>query len=126
MTIIKFILRNRIRSFGYAFNGLKILFREEHNSRIHIVAMLLTIAAGIYFNISMIEWIVVLFAIGLVISMEILNTSIENIADYISPEKRLSIKKIKDLAAAGVLVSSFTALAIGFIIFIPKLILKIL
>ena len=88
--------------------------------------MLLTIAAGIYFNISMIEWIVVLFAIGLVISMEILNTSIENIADYISPEKRLSIKKIKDLAAAGVLVSSFTALAIGFIIFIPKLILKIL
>lgn len=121
----RFTMKERIRSFGFAFNGLKILFREEQNSRIHIIAMILTILAGIYFGISIIEWIIVLFAIGLVITMEIVNTSIENIADYITPEKCKTIKKIKDLGAAGVLVSSLTALAIGIIIFIPKLLSRL-
>ena len=67
------------------------------------------------------EWIGVIFSIGLVFSLEIINSSIENIADFISPEKHKMIKKIKDLSASGVLISAITALIIGLIIFIPKI-----
>lgn len=116
----KFSFRERLRSFAFAFNGVKILVREEHNSRIHFVSALCVIIAGVFFKISALEWILILFAIGLVIILEIVNSSIENIADFISEEKHDSIKKIKDLSAAGVLISSLTSLAIGLIIFLPK------
>ena len=116
-----FSIKKRIKSFGFAFNGLKILFQEEHNARIHLVATIGVVVAGFLFNISGIEWIALTVAIGFVISIEIINTAIENIADFISPERNESIKKIKDLAAAAVLISALTALAIGLIIFIPKI-----
>jgi diacylglycerol kinase len=111
---------NRIRSFIPAFNGLKILIKEEHNSRIHLLAAILVLIASILFRISAIEWIVVIFAIGLVFVSEIINSAIENITDFISSENDETIKKIKDLSAAGVLISSFTSLIIGLIVFIPK------
>jgi diacylglycerol kinase len=116
----KFSIMNRIRSFIPAFNGLKILIKEEHNSRIHLLAAILVLIASILFRISAIEWIVVIFAIGLVFVSEIINSAIENITDFISSEKNDIIKKIKDLSAAGVLISSFTSLIIGLIVFIPK------
>ena len=116
-----FSIKKRIKSFGFAFNGLKILFQEEHNARIHLVAAIGVVVAGFLFNISGFEWIALTVAIGFVISIEIINTTIENIADFISPERNESIKKIKDLAAAAVLISALTALAIGLIIFIPKI-----
>jgi diacylglycerol kinase len=120
MTMKKFSIRHRLQSFKFALNGVKILISEEHNSRIHFVSALCVIIAGIIFKIATLEWIIILFAIGLVITLEIINSSIENMADFISQEKHASIKKVKDLSAAGVLVSSLTALAIGLIIFLPK------
>lgn len=120
MTTQRFSILNRIKSFGFAFNGLKILIKEEHNSRIHLIAAIFVILAGFYFQISMMEWLAITFAIGFVIVLELINSTIENISDFISPEKNNSIKKIKDLSAAGVLISALTALVIGFIIFIPK------
>lgn len=97
------------------------MIKEEHNARIHLFATVCVIIAGLFFNISMNEWIGVIFSIGLVFSLEIINSSIENIADFISPEKHEMIKKIKDLSASGVLISAITALIIGLIIFIPKI-----
>jgi len=117
----KFSISKRIKSFGFAFNGIKIFLKEDHNSRIHLFATACVILAGIYFEISTLEWLAVIFAIGFVITLEIINSAIENISDFISPEKNDSIKKIKDLAAAGVLISALTALIIGLIIFIPKI-----
>ncbi len=117
----KFSLSNRLMSFYYAFNGLKILLKEEHNSRIHFVAAVLAIILGIVFDLNLYEWIALIFSIGFVITTEIINTSIENIADFISPDKNEKIKKIKDLSAAAVLISALTALSIGLIVFIPKL-----
>jgi len=117
----KFSISKRIKSFGFALNGLKILIQEEHNARIHIIAAISVILAGFYFQLSSLEWLAIFFAIGLVISLEIINSAIENIADFISPKKNDAIKKIKDLSAAGVLISALTALTIGFIIFIPKI-----
>jgi len=116
----KFSFMKRIKSFIPAFKGLKILFNEEHNSRIHLIATICVLVASIMLKISAIEWIVIIYAIGLVFVVEIINSAIENIADFVSPEKNETIKKIKDLAAAGVLISSITAFIIGLIIFLPK------
>lgn len=118
----KFSIKKRIKSFKYAFNGLRILIREEHNARIHLFAMICVLVLGGLLKISIYEWTAVLFAIGIVISSEIFNSAIENIADFISKERREEIKRIKDLAAAGVLVCALTALLIGLIVFVPKLI----
>jgi len=116
-----FSISKRVKSFGYAFNGLKILIQEEHNSRIHILAACIVVIAGYFFQLSGLEWIAIVFAIGLVIAFEIFNSAIENIADFISPGQDDSIKKIKDLSAAGVLVVALTAAIIGLIVFIPKI-----
>jgi diacylglycerol kinase len=117
----RFSISKRLQSFKYALNGLKILIKEEHNARIHLFATICVIIAGVFFNISMNEWIGVIFSIGLVFSLEIINSSIENIADFISPEKHEMIGRIKDLSASGVLIGAITALIIGLIIFIPKI-----
>jgi diacylglycerol kinase len=116
-----FSIKKRIRSFGYALNGLKILVQEEHNARIHLFVTICVVVAGIALKISITEWIDVVFAIGFVIALEAINSSIENIADFVSPEKHNWIKKIKDISAAGVLIASIAAAVIGIIIFIPKI-----
>jgi diacylglycerol kinase len=118
----KFSIFKRLKSFEHAFNGLLILIKEEHNARIHLFATICVIVAGVLFKISLNEWIAIIFSIGLVFCLEIINSSIENIADFIYPEKHEKIKKIKDLSASGVLISAITALIIGLIIFIPKII----
>lgn len=117
----KFSIRKRIKSFSFAFNGLKILITEEHNARIHLVAAICAVIASIVFEISAFEWIAVIIAIGLVFALELMNSAIESIADFVAPEKNEKIKKIKDLSAAGVLISAITALIIGMIVFLPKI-----
>ncbi len=117
----KFSFADRIKSFRYAFNGLKILWKEEHNARIHVVFVLLVILTGLILNVNSSDWISLVFAMGLVITVEIINSSIENLADFASPQIHPLIKKIKDLSAAAVLISAITALIIGLIVFVPKI-----
>ena len=117
----KFSIRKRLKSFSFAFNGLRILLKEEHNSWIHLLAAICVLIAGFIFDISAFEWIALVFAIGLVLALELINSSIENMADFVSPDKQAKIKKVKDLAAAAVLVGAVTALVIGLIVFIPKI-----
>lgn len=115
-------MMNRMRSFAYAFSGLRILLKEEHNARIHLVIALCVVIASIVFDLSTYEWIAVIFSIGFVFALEIINSAIENIADFISPDRHEMIKKVKDLSAAGVLVGAITALTIGLIVFLPKIV----
>ena len=122
----KFSLLKRIKSFSYAFNGLLILFKEEHNARIHLFGAIVTTAAGFYFEISKYEWLALILVIGLVITLEIINSAIEGIADFISPNYHEMIKKIKDLGAAAVLTGAITAMIIGGLIFIPKVLTLLL
>ena len=118
----KFSIKKRIQSFSHAFNGIKILLSEEHNVWIHLLAACITILLGFILHISITEWIALLFAIGFVLAMEAINSAIENLADYVSPDKNELIKKVKDLSAAAVLISATTALVVGLIIFLPKII----
>lgn len=118
---MKRYLISRGKSFGPAFTGLWILFREEPNARIHLLALIVVVVLGFLLNISQTEWIAIALASGLVIAVEALNSAIENLSDFVSPQYHISIKKVKDLSAAAVLVSALAALATGLIIFIPKL-----
>ena len=117
-----FSIIERFRSIRHALNGIKILITEEHNARIHLVVALIVVLLSFYFKIKAVEWLFVLLSIGLVVVLEVINTVVENIADFISPETNESIKKIKDLSAAAVFIGSLTVILIGCVIFIPKII----
>lgn len=118
----KFSIAKRLKSFTYAFNGLKVLFAEEHNSRIHLFATVCVIIAGALLKLSVLEWAAVAFAVGLVFSGEIFNSAIEDLSDVVCPERDDRIKKVKDLAAAAVLVNAIAAAVIGLLVFVPKII----
>lgn len=117
-----FSISQRLKSFRYAFAGLKTLFVEEHNARIHVVAALLAVILGFVLKISPYEWLALVIGMGFVFACELFNTSLEALADFASPGKHPQIKKVKDLAAAAVLISAISALITGIIIFLPKLI----
>jgi diacylglycerol kinase len=117
-----FSIKKRIKSFSYAFAGLRVLFREEHNSWIHATAAVLAIAAGFLFRISPGEWIAVIIVIGMVFSAEILNSSLERTADFVKAERDDRKRDIKDLGAAAVLVTAISAALVGIMIFLPKII----
>jgi undecaprenol kinase/diacylglycerol kinase (ATP) len=104
-------------SFKFAFKGLKIAWKEQINIRIHFVISILVLVAGVILKISPIEWTVLLICIGLIISLELVNSSIESLVDMVSPEWKREAGKIKDMAAAAVLVASIVATIVGLIIF---------
>ncbi|WP_221393948.1 diacylglycerol kinase family protein [Dyadobacter sp. NIV53] len=115
-------IRKAIRSFRYAGMGIYSLFRYENNARIHLIACVLVLIAGISLQISPTEWCTIVILIGLVWSAEAINTAIEKLADVVSPDYHRAIKDVKDLAAAGVLILAVSSVIVGGIIFIPKII----
>ncbi|MFZ4800127.1 MAG: diacylglycerol kinase family protein [Bacteroidia bacterium] len=117
--MIQFI-KKRILSFIPAFKGLFWLFKNEANAQVHLIATIVVIIAGFYFKIDQKDWLFLCFAIGLVISAEALNTSIEKLVDLLHPQKHAQAGLVKDLAAAGVLVASMLAVIIGVLVFVPK------
>ena len=117
----KFSLKSRIVSFKFAFQGLRSLIKNEHNSRIHAVAAISVILLGFFLRISFSEWCFLTIIIGFVFITELLNSSIESLADIICHEKNEQIRKAKDYAAASVLISAISAIITGGLIFIPKI-----
>lgn len=97
-----FTFRKRLASFRYAFNGIRLLIQKEHNAWIHCFATICVIIAGFSFGLSQTEWMAVVIVIGAVLSAEAINSSIESLADLVSPEYNEAIKKTKDLAAGAV------------------------
>lgn len=85
------------------------------------MATLFVIAVSIILEIKKIEWIAITLCIGLVITTEIINSTIEKVCDFVSPQKHEMIKPIKDLSAAAVLISALITIVIGGIVFISKL-----
>lgn len=117
----KFKLISRFRSFRFAINGLLSLFKREHNSRIHLLATAVVIALGFLLKLDRYEWVLILLAIGIVFLTELLNSSIESLADRIDPEQNEFIMRAKDYGAAAVLIAAIIAIAAGCLIFLPKL-----
>jgi len=122
----RFSIKKRIKSFRYAFAGLRVLFREEHNSRIHAFAAICAVIAGFVFRISAYEWIAVTIVIGMVLCAEAINSSLERTADFVKAERDDRKRDIKDLGAAAVLLTAIAAAIVGLIIFLPKILSLIL
>ena len=121
--VIKLENKKRLlNSFKYAFEGIISALKSEQNLKIHIAIMILVIIFGIILKINKIEWIICIILFGFVISLELVNTAIENTVDLITMEKNPKAKIAKDVSAAAVLIAAITSIIIGLIIFMPKLI----
>lgn len=114
-------LVNRLKSVGYAFKGALLLLKTEASIKIQFVIAIIVTLAGFYFKISHTEWIVQILAIGVVVSLEGVNTAIEEIANFIHPERHKKIGLIKDIAAGAVFIASVFACIIGLVIYLPKI-----
>lgn len=112
----QFSIADRLKSFKYAINGIKLFITQEHNARIHVLAAIIAVALGFMFNLCYLEWIFILIAIAMVFIAEILNTAIERLCDFVQPEHSQAIKEIKDLAAGAVFTSAALAMTIGIIL----------
>lgn len=116
-----FTFRKRLRSFRYAFNGIRLLVTKEHNAWIHCFAAVCVVIAGILLEISKMEWIACVSMIGAVMAAEAINSAVEAMADFMSPQYSEAIKRTKDLAAGAVLLLAIAAAIVGGIVFFPKL-----
>ncbi len=116
-----FSLKKRLQSFQHAWNGLRILWREEPNARIHFVAAMVAFSGAWWLHISAMEWVCIVLCVGMVFSLELVNSALENLADHVTAEQHPTIKRVKDLAAAAVLVAAIVAVVVAVVIFGPKL-----
>lgn len=116
-----FTLRKRLASFKYALNGIRLLIQKEHNAWIHSFAAICVVIAGLFLGLSEMEWVAIIIVIGAVFAGEAINSSIEALADLVSPEYNEAIKRTKDLAAGAVLFMAIAAAIVGIIIFLPKI-----
>jgi undecaprenol kinase len=115
----------RIKSFGYAFQGIFVFFKNEAHAKIHLVLAILAIILGIWLKISQNEWLAVILSIALVISLEMINSAIEKVVDLVSPGFHPLAGKAKDIAAGAVLVAALATLLIGLVIFFPKIFIRL-
>jgi len=117
-------MKKRILSFRYAFQGIETLFRETPNAVLQLIAAAVAVIMGFLFHISRGEWLALIIVIGGVLAMEALNSALEVLSDYAcKKEIHPSIRKVKDLTAAAVLIAAMVSLVVGIIIFLPKIIL---
>ena len=111
-----------MKRFKYALDGLKILIQKDYKFLLHVFAMIVAIVFGLVLNINRIEWIFILIAIALVLTVEALNTAIEYVVDLVTVEYHDLAKYAKDIAAFSVLIVSILAFIIGLIVFLPHFI----
>lgn len=117
----KTYIGKRIKGGGYALKGAWLLLKNEASIQVQFGIGIVMTIIGFYFKISPTEWMLQTLAIGMVLSIEGLNTAVEEIADFIHPEFHKKIGFIKDVAAGAVFMAAFAAIVIGCIIYIPKL-----
>lgn len=118
----KFSITKRIKSFQYAFQGLKTLLKTQHNAHIHLLATIVVVLAGFLLHVSKTDWALLLLAIALVWITEAINTAIEFVVDMVQPDYHPLAEKAKDVAAASVLIAALVAVIIGALVFLPLLI----
>jgi diacylglycerol kinase (ATP) len=108
-----------LKSVRFALRGLRFSLHEQLNIKIQIAFALAVIGLAFYLSVDRMEWVALLICIGLVISLEMINTALEDLVDLVSPQFNPVAGKIKDIAAAAVLFASVIAAIVGSIIFYP-------
>ncbi|PZD94042.1 diacylglycerol kinase family protein [Paenibacillus sambharensis] len=110
-----------LRSFGYAASGIVSAVRREPNMRIHLAAAGCVTLLGALLGIARLEWALLLLAMGMVVTAELMNTAVERAVDLNTLEPHPLAKAAKDTAAGAVLAAAVFAAVIGAVIFIPHL-----
>jgi diacylglycerol kinase len=110
-------MREFFKSFIYALNGIRAAIHEQRNVKVQAIIAIITAGAGFYFQITWIEWCVILFAIALVMGLEIMNSAVEDLVDLVTKERKPVAGKVKDIAAGAVLFASVFALVIVVFVF---------
>jgi len=118
----RFSLVARTKSFAHAFRGVGIIVKTTHNFWVQIFFALVAVILGFIFRISEIEWVLIIMSAGFVLATEAINTAIEIDIDLTSPNYHPYARDTKDVAAGAVLISAIVALAVGLIIFLPKIV----
>lgn len=113
--------RTFLDSFRYAFQGVYTVFQEERNMRFHVLSTVAVLFVSLFLSLTLTEWLWILLVCFLVLVMEIWNTVAENLVDLVSPDFHPLAKKVKDMAAAAVLLTSLFSLIVGAIILFPKI-----
>ncbi len=113
-------ITGRLKSVSFAVHGAIKLVTTEHSIMVQFFIAIIMTAVGFYLQITATEWLFQILAIGLVMSIEGINTAVEKIADFIHPDFHEKIGFIKDIAAGAVFFAAVTAVAIGLIIYLPK------
>lgn len=115
------IMKAFINRVKYALQGWFSFFRSETNGQIQLFIAVMVIVAGFALHVSITEWMILLSCIGVVVSLEMINSAIEKICNHVNPERHPVIGTIKDIAAGAVLWSAIISAIIGLLIFIPRL-----
>ena len=107
------------KSFIFSIEGLKYAYKYEQSMMIHVIATILVIGANFFFQVTGVEWLITLLAIGMVLSAELINTAIEAVVDLVTLEIHPLAKIAKDCGSAATFVLAVMAAVIGCVIYIP-------
>ncbi|MBW2713247.1 MAG: diacylglycerol kinase family protein [Deltaproteobacteria bacterium] len=112
-------LRGRGKSFADAGRGIAWILKTQCNAKLHLMATVLVVAAGWLFQVSSLEWVILVLAMSLVWSAEAFNSALERLADAVTEEPHPFVGQAKDAAAGAVLLASTGAAIVGVLLFLP-------
>ncbi len=113
--------RKFYESVRYAWRGIRFSFRTQRNLAIHAFVAVIAVLLAVILNFNMIEMSIVLMVIASVIVLELVNTAMEEIVNMMTIQRKLRAMVAKDVSAAAVLVAVSAAVAIGCVLYLPKL-----
>jgi len=111
-----------LHSFKFSFEGIKYAVYNEVNIFVMIIMAIIAIVLGIMLKISYVECLVVVLLIGVILSLELVNTSVEAVVDLVTSDKKPLAKVAKDCASGAVSIMSVVAVILGLMIYLPKII----
>lgn len=114
-------IQSRLRAFRYAFSGWWYVIRTQRNAWIHALVSILVVLTCAWLGLTAEDWALIILAMALVWTAELLNTALEAVVDLASPSENNLAKVGKDVGAAGVLIASLSAAIIGILIIGPPL-----
>jgi diacylglycerol kinase (ATP) len=113
--------QRRVRSFGYALQGIATLFRSQAHAKVHLAATVVVVGLGFLLEVSPGEWVALVLSITLVWVAEGFNTALEFVVDLASPERHALAGKAKDVAAGSVLLASIGTVVVAMLVFVPRI-----
>lgn len=110
-----------LQSLSCALAGFLYCLKTQRNMKIHGMAAILVGMAAWWYELTADEVVVLLLTIGLVITLEMVNTAVETVVNLVSPDYHHLAKIAKDVAAGAVFIAALTALAVGYYLFFDRI-----